>query len=333
MADTKTYDIALSHGEFFKVGSYLSKFEQDFETINDRQQEEIAYLKERHPDIQIDKIMGSPIEKLLQTDAILNQINSNIICIQVEKQKGKKLNLDNIGITRFIIPENCKEYFSALEELLCSHNQLMELNLEWCSALQYLDCSHNKITTLNLERGFVLQWVWCSYNQLSALILTKCKNIQSLHCNHNRLTTLNLEGCVALEDLFCNNNKLTDLSLKDLIKLKTLFCGQNLLSSLNFQNSPKVKLIYCEGNLFTTHCLQGNDNLKYLIQDFVFKISLDSNTEGGSQYNQEQASAPSDEIFSEVNHALLFSQVSGDLNTKSSINNDVSVNKRKLIHC
>lgn len=195
----------------------ISAFDAAINKIQTKQQKEIVFLKEKHPKypFSIFKIEGSFLERIEKTDTLLNQINRDIIRQEVKKQPKTALDLIDIGITRFVIPEDCQDYFANLESLYCAKNQLTDLkNLAKCPALRVLSCYDNQLTSLNLTKNVFLQQVNCWNNELSNLNLTGCREVDVLSCGNNPLISLNLTGCVNLYQITSISDKtLTDLNI------------------------------------------------------------------------------------------------------------------------
>ena len=98
------------------------------------------------------------------------------------------------------------EFFTALEELKCSGNQLTTLDVRGNTALFFLDCCHNQLTTLNVCKNTALSYLDCSYNQLTSLYVSNNPNLESIDCYNNNLTMLDVSSCTALYSfhLYCN---------------------------------------------------------------------------------------------------------------------------------
>lgn len=92
--------------------------------------------------------------------------------------------------------------FPNLEELDCSYNGLMKLELN-CPSLQKLWCRFNLLTVLELICPS-LKRLDCSHNRLSGLELD-CPFLKRIDCSCDHLTDLNgLEFCSELEKLECS---------------------------------------------------------------------------------------------------------------------------------
>jgi len=180
------------------------------------------------------------------------------------------------------------EHFGALQELDCSYNRLMSLDVRGLAKLKRLRCNDNYLTSLNVSNLEALSFLECSSNMLSALGVSSLTNLKTLLCGGNWIGTLNVSGLLMLETLECRDNNLTGLYLGDRnsisYELKYLNCRNNLLSgawswpsvsdmpgarsitmpnleslnfggnrltSLNVSNCPKLKELCCCHNQLT----------------------------------------------------------------------------------
>ncbi|MDR2205899.1 MAG: T9SS type A sorting domain-containing protein [Flavobacteriaceae bacterium] len=194
------------------------------------------------------------------------------------------------------------EYFTALQELYCSFNQLTILNVSNNTDLQILDCHNNtQLTSLNISGNVNLQTLYCYYNKLSTLNVSTNVNLQHLECYGNLLSTLNVSGnanlqtlyCYAnqlsalnvsnnvdLQELNCYDNQLATLDVSNNTNLKTLICNHNNLTTLNVSNNINLETLYCFENQFTTLNVSDCENLQGLLCDYNHLASL--NIENGS---------------------------------------------------
>lgn len=92
----------------------------------------------------------------------------------------------------------------SLEVLICSNNELDELDVTQNENLVVIDCSTNKLKELDVTRNPKLNALYCSDNQLEELDLSKNSNIgqgagyvnegNHLWCDNNRLRVLNMDN-------------------------------------------------------------------------------------------------------------------------------------------
>ena len=79
------------------------------------------------------------------------------------------------------------QYFTNLEELNCSYNQIESLNLQQNTKLKILNCSNNLLTRL-VQGNEGLEEVDCSNNKINELMLYAL-TLKSVDCYNNELTS------------------------------------------------------------------------------------------------------------------------------------------------
>jgi hypothetical protein len=168
------------------------------------------------------------------------------------------LNMSNISNLAGI------EYFKKLSSLICSNNNLTNLNVLALTQLTNLHCGGNKITSLDLSSLTVLRDLYCSSNQLSAINISNLISLQSLSCAKNNIQILDLSGTKYLNTIECNSNKLTSLNLTGLKYLWNLYCGNNLLTSLDLTGLINLGTLECENNKISNIDLTGLVNLTFV---------------------------------------------------------------------
>ena len=115
------------------------------------------------------------------------------------------------------------EYFTALEILYCSSNQLTSLDVSNNTALTWLDCYSNR-----LSKNTALTWLDCYSNRLTILDVSKNTALKDFDCSSNQLTTLDVSNNTALTALLCHRNQIKGKAMDDLI------------SSLPYNSSGKI---------------------------------------------------------------------------------------------
>jgi Leucine-rich repeat (LRR) protein len=104
--------------------------------------------------------------------------------------------------------------YTLLEELDCSHNLLISLNVSGCTALEGLDCSYNQLANVDVNKNAALKRFDCSRNQLTSLDVSGCQVLISLNCRYNYM------DANMLNTLFRTLNRLPLLS-------KVIYIGNN----------------------------------------------------------------------------------------------------------
>ena len=169
------------------------------------------------------------------------------------------LNLDikNRGITNLTGIED----FSALKNLDCSGNLLINIDVRPLSNLQILWCFENQITNLNVDQNISLTALRCENNKLTSLNLSNNINLVDLACEQNKITTIDVSNSVSLNRFQCGNNLLNTLDVSTNVNLSYLSCEQNQLTSLNLLSNNQLSLLNCFNNQITELDLTRNPNL------------------------------------------------------------------------
>jgi len=81
-----------------------------------------------------------------------------------------------------------------LNVLMCSNNQIKELNISQNKELYALLCSNNQLTDLDISNNLNLKLLLCSNNQLSILQLNNM-NLSVVDCQNNHLSEVSTAEC------------------------------------------------------------------------------------------------------------------------------------------
>lgn len=162
--------------------------------------------------------------------------------------------IDNLDLTQNI----------ELKILSCSNNQISQINITNCKKINYIDCSRNKLTSLYIQNNSELKTIICSDNKFTSLDLSNNQQLAQLTIDNNILTSLNLDSNNKLEKIDCSNNKLSSINIDNLILLQELNCGNNVLSSINTVNNEKLSTLYCNDNRLTNLDISQNRQLAIL---------------------------------------------------------------------
>ncbi len=107
------------------------------------------------------------------------------------------------------------QYFTNLERLDCSYNEIERLDVSQCVNLRELNCYNNNLVELKLGQCVNLQSLNCGFNNLKKLDVSQCVNLVRLDCYFNDLNTLEASGCTKLEYVNCSYNFIQELDLPD----------------------------------------------------------------------------------------------------------------------
>ena len=160
----------------------------------------------------------------------------------------KKINCSNKGIT------NLKgiEYFTSLNILWCTDNQLTALDVSENTALTKLNCCFNKLTSLDVSKNTALTILECNANRLTSLDVSKNTALTELNCSINKLTALDVSKNTALISLSCVYNQLTSLDVSKNTALTKLNCSINKLTALDVSKNTALTELYCNDNQLTS---------------------------------------------------------------------------------
>ncbi len=236
-------------------------------------------------------------------EAFRNFVKSKI---DVNPSDGK-LSAEEIAATKTV---NCKdmnikdltgiEYFTSLQYINCSCNELTTLDLSRCPDLVYLYCFENQLESIKLNENVNLQQVYCQDNKLTSLDLKGSTKLTELHCNNNELTSLEVSRCPNLLDLNLSGNLVRDLYLTRNTKLTSLSLADNLVILLDLSDNMSLTYLNCSYNRLVSLDVSGHTALKklYCQLNSLTKLSLSSCTnltevDCSSNYLTSEPSVPS----------------------------------------
>jgi len=166
-----------------------------------------------------------------------------------------------------------------ITDLQITNKSISDLSgIEYFSALEFLNCSENNLTNLNLSKNITLEVLYCDNNSLSDLDVSQNTALTILHCFDNNLTDLNIESN-NLNRLYCYNNNLTRLDLRNSTILSMLFCNNNNLNYLNVKNGNNTNIIRFDA--------QNNANLTCIdVDDKAYSIANWINIDSQSGFSE-----------------------------------------------
>ncbi len=182
-----------------------------------------------------------------------------------EIQESEALNVSYLAVNYLPISSLAGiEFFTNLQELDCSDNQLTYLDVSGLTNLQILDCSSNLITNLDVSGLTNLGYLECLNNLLANLNVSGLTNLGYLDCSVNQLTNLDVSGLTNLQYLDCWSNQLTNLDVSSLTNLQLLSCAFNQLTTLDVSGLTNLQDLDCPFNQLTTLDVSGLTNLQQL---------------------------------------------------------------------
>lgn len=135
--------------------------------------------------------------------------------------------------------------------------------IEYFTNLERLDFSFNNLSNVNINMLTSLTWLGCRNNNLQTLTISNLSNLKILDVANNQLSSLNINNQSQLEMLFALNNQLTSLDFTNNSALQRAYVGNNLFTSLNFGNNPNFFDLGCKNNsnLTTINIKNGSTQL------------------------------------------------------------------------
>lgn len=185
--------------------------------------------------------------------------------------------------------------FTGLDTLICSNNQLTQLDISSLSGLRYLDCSNNQITSLitsakqssapstraGSDGNAALTTLLCPYNNLTSLDVSAYPDLKILQCSSNSLTSLDVTSNLALEKLYFRSNQIASIDVTRNSVLNYLDCMSNLLTSLDVTKNPLLSTLDFTKNQLTEIDVSKNTVLRtfHFTYNNISTIDLSHNVE------------------------------------------------------
>lgn len=138
---------------------------------------------------------------------------------------------------------------SGITVVEANERQISDLTgIEYFTALEDLHCSLNQITKLDVSKNTNLKLLSCSFNHITELDLSNNTKLEGFDCDLNRLNKLNITNCQLLTSISCSGNKIDELDLSNKPNLELVSCGYNKLQKLDLSNSPNLSIISFDAN-------------------------------------------------------------------------------------
>lgn len=176
------------------------------------------------------------------------------------------------------------EFFSNLESLNCSKNEIETIDLSYNHQLKYLYCFDNfSLSELNIQSNSMLIALYCRACCLESLDCSPNKELKILSCGFNPIKKMNLCHNTKIEHLYLRRCGLEELELKNFKNLEFLNCSENNIQELRLYGCKKLTHLDCSCNSLIDDLYIGdNINLKYL--DCRRNLNLQSITIANGQH-------------------------------------------------
>ena len=135
-------------------------------------------------------------------------------------------------------------FFTEVEQIDCSGNNLTELDVSGCSKLIAIECKNNKLTSVNISGCQALMGIDIEDNEFTDLDFSSCKYMMVILCGNNKLTSLDVSPYTNLMCLGAQNNLLTGLDISKNIMLQYLVVYENALDVLDISKCPELIKLY-----------------------------------------------------------------------------------------
>ncbi|MGC6430200.1 MAG: T9SS type A sorting domain-containing protein [Jejuia sp.] len=147
--------------------------------------------------------------------------------------------------------------FTDLSTLICSDNNLRNLDVSTNTNLTTLLCGINQLTVLDVSNNNALEVLNCSSNQINTIDVSNNLVLERLSCGENRITVLDISLNTELFFLSVSENLLANLDVSANTKLEQLFCASNQLNTLNLANNTLLSTLNASQNKITNFDLSA----------------------------------------------------------------------------
>ncbi len=156
------------------------------------------------------------------------------------------------------------ESFLALESLICSDNNLSNLNVTQNLNLINLDTRGNPLLSLDVTQNILLQNLQVWFSLMPTIDLSKNQNLILFSGRSSQLESLDFSNNPMLEQVQVRNSLIENLHLNNNPLIWALELGGNRLTSINTNNLPNLGILLCENNLLIEIDLSQNPLLSWL---------------------------------------------------------------------
>lgn len=135
------------------------------------------------------------------------------------------------------------EYFTGIQKLICSYNQLTTLDLSQLVNLQSFIASDNKLVTVLLPKSSLLKSIGLSSNQFESLDISNYSGLTQIHAFKNGLRQVKISNNHNLKYLSLSYNNIAELDISTNPNLEEVFMSHNPLENLTLPHKAPIKKI------------------------------------------------------------------------------------------
>ncbi len=258
--------VSLIYGQYFtlsfKNSSIAFATNNNLTALDDETAADVPINKENFPD---------DVFRNYVKNEIIGDSNATVLTGET-RQKVTVIEVPNMGISSL----KGVEYFFFLSTLICSDNNLTELNVSRNFGLSTLKCQNNQIMELDLSNQTNMNTLYCQNNKLNSLnFASSHPHLFDVNCCNNRIKTLDLHDS-RLFKLYCSNNELTELNITNCGNLYAIECNHNRLEEIVGFSTCMPYEINCSENRFKVLSLEryvGKEPHYYERDDVYFYIT------------------------------------------------------------
>ena len=134
-----------------------------------------------------------------------------------------------------------KVEFARVKELICNNKNISDLTgIRYFTNLEKLDCSNNQLKALDVSNNIALTDLNVSGNQLERLYVNKHTALTDLNVSGNQLVNLNVSNSKELTNFNASDNQLVSLNVSSNTELKDLNVKGNKLAKLDVRKVPVI---------------------------------------------------------------------------------------------
>lgn len=140
------------------------------------------------------------------------------------------------------------QYFSALESLDVSQNNIYEIDVSANTMLSKLDCGSALISELDVSKNPLLEELICNNNSLSEIDVSNNPALKTLVCFYNNLSSLDVRSNPELRVLHFSNNQVSEIDVSNNLLLEELVFYDNQVSVLDVGVNTALEELWCSDN-------------------------------------------------------------------------------------